>query len=416
MKTVQTLAASKKGSDFKVSQVVIVQPPKRETLDISKYTGAVKSSDKGKRNSLYDIYDNILKDPVIGESVRKRVRKITNGGLFFSDENKEVDEMTDLIKTPVFRKLLFNIIMTRFFGKSIIELSFTDGFNISLINRKNYDTSKKLILKKIGDDDGIPYENDDFLLNIGEDDDLGLLMEVAPFAIFKRNGGADYAEFCELWGIPILAGLYDPEEEDAREEMEATMEKRGAGGSIVMSKNSEVKSIASESKGAVHKEYLDWIDEQMLISLIGQTMTTKDGSSRSQSETHEEVQNEISEDDKTYTLEILNYMFLPRLEKRGYPTGKGWFNYPKKDSLTMLQKIEIAEKVDDRTESGVDEDYWYELTGIPKSKTPKNKKKDDSSDDSDTDPEPDTKGKKKVKAEELSFLKRIKDFFDHAPL
>lgn len=416
MKTVQTLAASKKGSDFKVSQVVIVQPPKRETLDISKYTGAVKSSDKGKRNSLYDIFDNILKDPVIGESVRKRVRKITNGGLFFSAENKEVDEMTDLIKTPVFRKLLFNIIMTRFFGKSIIELSFTDGFNISLINRKNYDTAKKVILKKIGDDDGIPYENDDFLLNIGDDDDLGLLMEVAPFAIFKRNGGADYAEFCELWGIPILAGLYDPEEEDAREEMEATMEKRGAGGSIVMSKNSEVKSIASESKGAVHKEYLDWIDEQMLISLIGQTMTTKDGSSRSQSETHEEVQNEVSEDDKTYTLEILNYMLLPRLEKRGYPTGKGWFNYPKKDSLTMLQKIEIAEKVDDRTESGVDEDYWYELTGIPKSKTPKNKKKDDSSDDSETDPEPDTKGKKKVKAEELSFLKRLKDFFDHAPL
>lgn len=412
----KTLAAAGKDGNFKVSQVVVVQPPKRDTVDISKYISGLKSADKGKRNNLYDVYEQIIHDPVIGESIRKRVRKVTNGGLIFSDDNKEVDEMTDLIKTPEFRKLLTAIIMTRFFGKSIIELNFTDVFKMKLVPRKNYDTVKKVILRNMSDETGIPYEEDDFLLNVGEDDDLGLLMEVAPFGIFKRNGGGDYAEFCELWGIPILAALYDPEEEGAREEMEVTMESRGSGGSVVMSKNSDLKNVGTSTTGGVHKEYLDWIDEQMLISLIGQTMTTKNGSSKSQSQTHKEVEDEVVEDDRAYVLEILNYSFVPRLDKRGYPVANGWFNYPKKDSMSILEKIEIAEIIDDRTESGVDEDYWYEISGVPKSKTEKkNKEKSSDDDPADDDPEEKPKGKK-LKARDLSFLNRLKDFFDRAPL
>jgi len=419
---VKTLAAKGKDGNFKISQVVVVQPPKRDTVDVSHYIKGLKSADKGKRNSLYDVYEAIIKDPVVGEAIRKRVRQITNGGLTFKAENEEIDEMTDLIKTPEFRKLLRDIIMTRFFGKTVIELDFAEGLKVKMIPRKNLDTNKKIILKKIGEEEGISYENDDFLLNIGEDNDLGLLMEVAPYAIFKRNGGSDYAEFCELWGIPILAGLYDPEDEGAREEMEATFEKRGAGGSVVMSKNSELKPINSETQGAVHDKFLDWLDEQILIGLVGQTMTTKDGSSRSQSETHAQTEDDINQDDRIYTVEILNYEFLPRLEKRGYPVKNGWFTYPEKDNLTLKDKIEIAEKVNSLTETGVDEDWWFEATGLPKSKTAPKKIAEEKGDD----PEPEsekkkTEGKKasakmKVTAKELNWLQRAKNFFAHAPL
>lgn len=419
---VKTLATKSKDGNFKVSQVVVVQPPKRDSIDISNYIKGLKSADKGKRNSLYDVYETIIKDPVVGEAIRKRVRHITNGGLTFKADNEEIDEMTDLIKTPEFRKLLRDIIMTRFFGKTVIELDFTDGIKVKMIPRKNLDTNKKIILKKIGEEEGISYENDDFLLNIGEDDDLGLLMEVAPYAIFKRNGGSDYAEFCELWGIPILAGLYDPEEEGAREEMETTFEKRGAGGSVVMSKNSDLKPINSEKQpGAVHDKFLEWLDEQILIGLIGQTMTTKDGSSRSQSETHAQTEDDINQDDRIYTIEILNYAFLPRLEKRGFPVKNGWFQYPEKDNLTLKEKIEIAEKVNKLTETGVDEDWWFETTGLPKSKTAKKKPAEEKGDDPEPEPEkkkPEekkTSAKMKVTAKELNWLQRAKNFFGHAP-
>lgn len=414
--------ASLKNQDsqgVKISQVMVVQPPKRDSMDISAVISAVKSADKGKRAKLYDVFDNIKNDPVIGEAMRKRIRKVTNGGLNFASENKEVDEMTDLIKSPFFRIMVREILMTRFFGKTVLELDFSEGFKVTKLARKNLDTAKKIILKELSDETGWSYENDDFLLNVGEDDDLGLLFESAPFAIFKRNGGSDYAEFCELWGIPILKALYDPEDENGREEMEATMEKRGAGGSIVASKNSEIDSIAAKITGGVHKEFLEWLDEQILIGLSGQTMTTKEGSSRAQGEVHEKTLDEIFEDDREYIMEVLNHQLLPKLEKRGYPVAQGWFLYPEKDSMSLKEKMEIAEKVDANTEDGVDEDWWFEASGLPRSKKKKGESAEETEEEEET-PEPDPKEKKKatktkVQAKELSMFQKLKDFFDHAP-
>ena len=427
MKTKRTIGfqtaalKSQEAKGVNISQVLIVQPPKRDNMDISTLMSGIKSADKGKRAKLYDVFENIIKDPVVGDSIRKRVRHITNGTLQFLKENEEVDVMTDLIKSPAFRKMLKEILLTRFFGKTVLELEFSKNqFDAHRIPRKNLDTAKKIILKQLSDETGWSYENDDFLLNIGEDDDLGLLMEIAPYAIFKRNGGADYAEFCELWGIPVLAALYDPEDDNGREEMETSIEKRGAGGSLVASKNSDIKSIGTSTSGAVHHEFLDWLDEQILIGLIGQTMTTKDGSSLAQGKVHGETEDDVNSDDRAYVLEVLNHQFLPRLEKRGYPVGDGWFVYAQKDNLTLKEKIEIATIIDDRTETGVDEDYWFELTGIPKSKKPKQENTDEE-DEIEEDQEPEkAKGKSKqkttkLKAKELSFFEKLMGFFDHAP-
>lgn len=421
----EKLAAKNAGAKtLNLSQVLVVQSPKRESLDSQKLTTAIKASDRGKRASLFNIFDIIIKDPVIGESVRKRIRHVTNGGLTFQKDTKEVPEMVDFIKTPQFRELLGEILMTKFYGKTIIELKFEEAFTIYVVPRTSLDTAKKVILRDTNDQIGIPYENDDFLLNIGKDNDLGLLMESAPFAIFKRNGGADYAEFCELWGIDMLAALYDPEDENGREEMEKTVKERGAGGSIVASKNSDIKPIGTGKSGAIHDGFLDWLDNQMLIGLIGQLMTTKDGSSHSQSKTHAEVEDDINQDDQQYVSEILNYSLLPVLEKRGYPVKGGWFLYPQKDNVSLTEKLTIAEKVDKLTADGVDDEYFYTTFGLPKGNKSADRTKEENpeeTEEEETEEEEQPKDKKKTKTpkqvtpKKLSLYEKVKDFFDQAP-
>lgn len=414
-----TLAKDNKKQNISISKVVVVNPPRRESLDSQKLSTAIRASDRGRKASLIDIFNIIIKDPVVGESIRKRIRHITNGGLTFQADKKEVPEMVDFMKSPKFRILLREILMTKFFGKSIIELNFGEKFDIFIVPRKNLDTTKKVILRDSGDAIGIPYENDDFLMNLGEDDDTGLLFEVAPYAIFKRNGGADYAEFCELWGIPILAGLYDPDDEGGREEMEKTFATRGAGGSVVMSNKSKIEPISGDSKTAVHAEFLKWLDEQMLIALLGQTMTSKDGSSYSQGKVHADTEDDVNDDDRAYVTEVLNHELLPRLEKRGYPTKGGWFVFPQKETLSLTEKLNIAKQINDLTEDGVNEDYWYETFGLTRgNKKSKLEKVQDENiveenDDEDTKP---TKKPIKKEAKALSLFDKVKDFFDHAPL
>lgn len=428
----ETLAAQKKDGSFKMSKVVVIQQQKRETTDVLKLRNAIKQADKGKRNALTQILVDLLLDPVLNEAVERRIRKITNSEITFHSDGDEIDEMYDFIDTPAFEKTLREVVLTKAFGKTVLETAFTPEYDVYSIPRNNLNTAKKVIVREVSDDDGISYTDDEFLINIGDDNDLGFLTRVAPYVIFKRNGGSDYAEFCELWGQPILAGFYDPDDETGREEMEKSFQARGAGGSLVMSKNGDIKPISGDAKNAVHDAFLDWCDEQILIGVIGQTMTSKDGSSLSQSQVHMETEEEISEADKRFVQRILNTQLLPLLEKRGYPVKDGFFKFVEKDNTTLKEKMEIAEQVDSLTADGVDDEYFYETFGLPKGNKAAERAKakeqfttepDDEEEDEEPDnPEPDPKDEKKrkpakkaVKAKELSLFEKLKDFFGHAP-
>ena len=330
--------------------------------------------------------------------------------------------------SPAFEELLREIMLSKFYGKSIVELKFTDKFEIASIDRRHLDTEKKQILINQSDTDGISYEDDDFILNIGNDKDLGLLARTAPHAIFKRNGGADYAQFCELFGIPQLIGTYDPEDENGKVEMEEAFQKRGSAGSVVMSKNSSITSIdAKQVNGAVHKDFLEYCNKEILIATQGQTMTTTDGTSLAQAKVHAETENDIQRADRIFVRRFLNHELKPRLEKRGFPVAGGSFNFVENTDLEALKiKLQIAEKIHTITSDGVDEDYFFEEFGLPRGKEKKendaqSKEKGihppkNSNNKENEENEKDEQKRIKIIAKELTFFQKIKDFFDHAPL
>jgi phage gp29-like protein len=69
----------------------------------------------------------------------------------------------------------------------------------------------------------------------------------------------------------------------------------------------------------------DWIDKQISKLVLGQTMTTDEGSSRAQSETHNEVRDDIADSDIQQVIETLNaaltvpYINLNYGEQENYP-------------------------------------------------------------------------------------------------
>ncbi len=421
---------NKANKAINISQTLIIKPPVRNSLGIEKWKSAMQQADRGRRANLIELYDNLLIDTVLSMAIDKRVIAITNSDIVFQKEGKEIEEMMDLIDTPEFEELLKECMLTKFYGKNIIELSFTEGFKVTVIDRRHLNTENKHILTNQYDMFGVSYdEPNDFILNLGKDNDLGIFLKTAPHAIFKRNGGADYAQFCELFGIPMLVGLYDPEDDSGRQEMESAFQNRGSGGSVVMSKNSEIKSIGEKAPGNVdiHDRFLKHCDEQILIGVLGQTMTTKDGSSYSQGKVHADVEDEINKADRRYVQRILNRELLPRLAKRGYPVEGGWFSFPEKEkALTKKEQLEIAIEVDDRTEEGIDTDYWFENFGLPKGNR-KNKEstpeenvieEDINTETSEENKKTLQKANKKTlssKKVNFGFLRRVVDFFQQAP-
>lgn len=401
------------------------RPPARTPQDISKWRNAIRSADYGRVWQLVELFDDLLLDPVLSNAVEKRIMAITNAEIVFSKGNKNVPQIDDLIDTPEFEELLREILLSKFYPKTVLEFDFTDGFKVVSLDRRHFNTKDKVVLKSLSDTDGIPYEGNDFLLPLGKERELGLFVKTAPYAIFKRNGMSDFAQYCELFGIDTLVGLYDPEDENGRVEMENAFKNRGAGASMTMSKNGDIKVVGTKSTGTVdiHERFADKCDEQMLIAVLGQTMTTKDGSAYAQAKVHAQTEDDINKADRRFVQRILNTEVLPRLAKRGYDVAGGWFHFAEQsENLTKKEQLEIAERVNAIVP--IDENYWYETFGVPKS-SPQPPPKEGEAEPNGKDKEARNKeqnpsrGKtsfaRKVEAKRLSYWEQFLDFFGGAP-
>ena len=356
-----------------VVNTIVIKPNNRNVLDVGQWRAALKQADRGKRAKLYDLYDDILLDPVLGSAMEKRIMAITNAELVFKTKNEQsIPELDDLIDSPAFEYLLKEVMTSIFYGKSVIELDFSNGFEAYSIPRQHINTANGVITVNPGDTNGIPYTNDDFLLDVGRNDNLGLLLRAAPLAIYKRGGFGDWSQFVELFGMPRRIGKYNSYDQESRKVLEEALEAAGSASWMVVPKETDVETqetSATQGSSSIYNEFRQACNEEILITILGQTMTTQNGSSRSQSETHKEVEESINKSDRRFVQRVLNTLLLPRLAKRGYPVEGGYFYFPEAgESLSLKDQLDMDVKLVNELGVALDEDYFYETYGRPKPK------------------------------------------------
>lgn len=397
-----------------VLQNLIVRPSRIESADIDAWKTAVNSAKRGIRTKLYDLYENILTDPVLSDAVDKRVNAITNAEIAFLRNGQNVEEIDDLIDTPEFEELLREIILHKAWGKSVIEVKFSPEFDIFSFPRKhikiaNLDKKlaerKRYIIAKESDLTGYDYSEDEQIIECGKDDDLGFLFKAAPYVIYKRGGFGDWAEFAEVFGMPFLVGKYPGYDPKAKEQLFQALEEIGSRPRAAIPKETDLDVKENKSSGSnnLYQSFRLACNEEILISVLGNTMTTLSGSSRSQAEVHQDTQEGISDADRRYVQRILNRRLVPLLLKRGYDVAGGFFSFPDKgENLSTKDRIDIALKIKNDAKVPVSDDYFYEISGIPKAEAGKPNK------DPDPDPDPDPEPPRQKK-------KGLKSFFASAP-
>jgi Mu-like prophage protein gp29 len=360
----------KKDNKGLVINTLVVRKLNRSALDVGQWRTALKAADNDRRQKLYDLYEDILLDPVLSTSIEKRINAITNAELRFMKDEKPLPEMEDLIDSPVFEELLTEILNARFWGKSVIELDFSSGrLQVYNIPRQHIYVQKGLIVINPGDEVGIPYRGDDFFLEAGKDKEFGQILRAAPYVIYKRGDFGDWAEFAELFGMPFKKGSYSAQDDKSRELLEEALELSGGKSWIVHPKETDIELVESKTSGngVLYDLLRKACNEEILISILGQTMTTINGSSKSQSETHKEVEESINKADRRFVQRILNTELLPRLEKRGYPVNGGWFTFIEAgESLSMMDMMEIHTKFKNDLKLEIDDDFLYDTYGIPR--------------------------------------------------
>lgn len=401
---------------------IVIKAPQRKVFDVGEWRNALISADSGRVKRLYDMFDDLLIDGYLSDAFSKRKAAVTNSELTFQDEKGEINtEIMSIIDTIEFETLLNLIVDVIGWGRTGIEFDFSNGFKAHEIPKKHINLVNKTILLRDSDELGIPYEDDDHLLILGEHHRYGLFMKTAPYVIWKRGGFGDWAQWLEIFGMPQRVGKYSTGDEGTRKILEQALSQAGSAPYVIIPRESEVETVNNTGSGSSSASYGDFrkaCNEELLITVLGQTLTTIQGDkgARSLGEVHKQVEESKNRSDMRYVQRVLNQYVLPLMEKYGFPVKGGRFIFPEAaEALTVTELVTLSKILP------IPQSYLYDKFSIPSPKDGELVAGGSTEPDDPEDPEKTDTGKEQdpadtgKKEDPQKPKKKLSDFFADAP-
>ena len=313
------------------------------------------SVDNPRRLALLDLYTDALVDGHLTGAIEQRKSKTLSRPFKLVDSSgEEVAEASKLFEREWFHDFLDYALDAAYFGHSLIELGDVvrddQGMSfakVTLISRKHVIPEFGVVLRDPTDDinKGISYRYGDFarwVVEVGKPYDLGLLLKCAPYYISKKNMGAFWDTFGEIFGMPMRVANTTATNKADLDEIERIMASMGAASYGVFPEGTTI-SFEETSRGDAYNVYdkrLQRCDREISKIILGQTMTIDDGSSLSQSEVHLEIFEKICAKDARRLAYIINDRLLPLMLASGFPVKGLRFQWDDTDKMTEAEMRE----------------------------------------------------------------------------
>ena len=424
-------------------QNIVIRPAVVKTQDIGTWRSAYQNAIALNpiRVPLYDLFADIKLDTVLSSIIEKRILGVTKSKLTFTDSGgNEVEEMVELISRKQFRRLRKEMMQAKMWGISVLELTRVNGeLNVFSAPRKHIKPNLgKITFEQYGQD-GIDYREppyNKYIFQVGDDDDLGLLLQAAPYVVYKRGGFGDWANYCEMFGIPFREARYDGYNDVVRKQLEQALDAVGSAQYAILPKEAELtihETANTQGTGMLYDMLRKACNEEMSILILGQSSTTIATPGKlGNDDTNANTEDDINIDDLADEMSLLNEQVLPILETLGYPVAGGRFTeVPVKEQLPLKDKAAVYNILKNQLGMPLDEDELYEEFGAKKpddydAQKAQQKADKEATTAGGTPPKPPAKPAKKAAAktdDKLSaqlttlegYLKRMDDFFGEAP-
>jgi hypothetical protein len=389
-----------------------VQSVNRSNKNVNEWRNAHKAAESihtPNRTRLYDLYEDVILDGHLTGLLSKRINSVLNKELEYLDSSgKRITELDGLIHSMPFRQLVTLILESQFWGISGAEFIPGAELTIAAIPRKHIKPEFGIIsYEQSSYTEGIPYADVSNLWIIGEPTNLGLLLQCAPYVLYKKDNMADWANYIELFGQPMRIVKYSAHDEQTKIELKQVLDEAGSALALMIPKEADFEmkdGKQSNGDGQLQERFKDSLNQEMSLVVLGNTETSTNGKTGSQAKSvvHQKQQNEITQSDLWLVTSYLNSPHFQRiLQSYGYKvTNGGRFAFTKEiDVAALKERMDIDKEL--ATLIPMSDDYFYENYGVPKpdnynelkkaqSEKPKPTKpgksaKSDPEDDTDTD-------------------------------
>ena len=335
--------------------------------------------DNPDRRWLYDIYRDTLIDSHLSGCIDQRRGFVMSRSFKLVDaKGKENKEAMHYFDQAWFKQLMRLALDSVWWGYSLIELGgvTVDGRgrkcyeSVSLIPRKHVIPEYHSVVINEGENwrSGIDYLEApicNFVIAVGQPDDLGVLLKAAPQTIAKKYALAYWDEFAEIFGMPMRVAHTTSRDAAERERISRELKNSGRQQVAVVPSDTEIQFVES-SRGDAYNVYNQRVaraNSEISKLTIGQTMTIEDGSSLSQSETHLQVLENLVEADCDMLRDMINNQLIPRMIMDGFPLKGLHFEWDYAVDYTPEQQVAYETMIADRYE--VNPSYFAEKYNMP---------------------------------------------------
>jgi len=326
----------------------------RSRQDISTWRSALTSAENilfPQRFNLYRIYKDVELDAHISAAIAQR-KALTMCKEFEVKINDEEDEeLTKLIKAKWFRDFVDLSLDSIFWGHSLIQFdSLVDNeFKcVDLVPREYVKPEFHIVTANYSDVTGTdylenPYRN--WCIGVGKDRDLGLYNKLVPLYLWKKNAIGAWAEFVEVFGVPIRIGKTNVRDEQTRSNMEGFLKGLGVSSYGVFDTDDLIEIVESGRSDAynVFDMMIQRCNSEISKLILLQTGTLDEKSYVGSAEVQERVLKKLGYSDEYFIESVLNYQLVPMLNRLGLlPIGAKICVEAEEDlSLIEQSKIDI---------------------------------------------------------------------------
>lgn len=236
---------------------------------------------------LYNLYDYILDDATLTSQIENRIQDTLGSSFTLKQKGGNIDqELTDTFQnSELFNEIITQIINTRFYGYSVIELDWKqEGQNetqlaATLFPRQNILPKSGTLLFDYNEEKGVKYrelpEYGTWILEFGKPGEMGLINKAIPYCLFKRFATSCYSELCEIYGIPPRVYKTDTQDPQAVARGKQMMRDMGSAAWFIIDTTEEFEwAKGSTTNGEVYTNLIRLCDNQnsLLISgaIVGQ--------------------------------------------------------------------------------------------------------------------------------------------------
>lgn len=356
---------------------IILQSPELFHFNIARYMASLQSAsaiDFYNRSELYDIYHSIITtDGHLSGIINKRLSAVARERFEFQRNGKPVDEVNEQIKSPWFRSFIKEAVNSKLWGFTLCQFRRDERgwITFDLIDRKHFDPVKQQVLLYETDVTGIPLEAFSNCLVICDSPrGLGALATCAPYALYKRGNIGDWAQFCQIFGMPIREYTYTAGDEEARKRLLQDARKQGADAVYIHPEGSGMQLHEASGKSGtndLYERFTNNCNDEMSIAILGNTLTTKSDTNGTQAlgTVQAKEQLKITDDDVQFILDLLNYDMADIFASLGVNTEGGEFVRVEQKYQDKQVQINVVSKL---KEMGLpmSDDYLYKTFDVEK--------------------------------------------------